>query len=58
MAEISCVASEPILNVVSPVPTYFLSGLLDADSTDLYITFAVKHLLWSRHSALFLQLHP
>ena len=46
------------LNEVSAIPKYFLSGLLGADNTALYTMFAVKHLLSSGHSALFLQLHP
>ena len=37
---------------------YFLSGLLGADTTSLHTMFAVKHLLSSRHSAVFLQMHP
>ena len=46
------------LNEVSAITKYFLSGLLGADTTALYTMFAVKHLLSSEHSALFLQLHP
>ena len=46
------------LNEVSAIAKYFLRGLLGADATTLYIMFAVKHLLSSGHSALFLQLHP
>ena len=46
------------LNKVSPIPKYFLSGLLGADTTALYTMFAVKHLLSSGDSTLFLQLHP
>ena len=45
------------LNEVSAIPKYFLSGLLGADTAALYTMFAVKHLLSSGHSALFLQLH-
>ena len=37
---------------------YFFSGLLGADATALHTMFTVKHLLSSRHSALFLQMHP
>ena len=37
---------------------YFLSGLLSANTTALYTMLAVKHLLSSGHSTLFLQLHP
>ena len=33
------------LNVVSAIPKYFLSGLLDDDTTALYTMFVVKHLL-------------
>ena len=39
---------------VSAIPKYFLSGLLLRTDT----MFAVKHLLSSGYSALFLQLHP
>ena len=46
------------LNLVSAIRKHFLSGLLGADITALYTMFAVKHLLSSVHSALFLQLHP
>ena len=46
------------LNEIYAIPKYFLSGLLGADTTALYTMFAVKHLLSSRHSTLFLQLHP
>ena len=46
------------LNEVSAIPKLFLSGLLGADTTALYTMFAVKRLLSSGHSALFLLLHP
>ena len=46
------------LNKVFSIPKYFLSGLLYADTTALYTIFAVKPLLSSGHSPLFLQLHP
>ena len=36
------------LNVISAIPKYILSGLLDADNTVLYTMLAVKHLLSSR----------
>ena len=50
-----CVVSETIFKWA--IPKYFLSGLLGADITILYTMFAVKHLLSSRHSVLFLELH-
>ena len=49
---------ERSLNEVSAILKYFLSGLLGADTTALYTVFAVKHLLSSGHSPLFLRLHP
>ena len=57
VVEISCVVLKQSLNVVSAIIKYFLSGLVGADTTALYTIFAVKHLLPSGHSALFLQLH-
>ena len=45
------------LNAVSAIRTYFLSGLLGADTTALYTMFAVKRLLSNGHSALYQQLH-
>ena len=44
------------LNEVFAILKY-LSGLLGVDATALYAMFAVKHLLSSGHSTLFLQLH-
>ena len=46
------------LIAVSAIPKYILSGLLGADITVLDTMFAVKHLLSSGHSTLFLQLYP
>ena len=44
--------------MISAIPKYFLSGLLGAYTAALHAMFAVKHLLSSGHSALFLQLLP
>ena len=43
---------------VSAIRKYFSTGILGSGNPALYTTFAVRHLLSSAHSALFLQMQP
>ena len=47
--------SDRCLNEVSAIPKYFLSGLLDADTTALYTMTVVNYLLSSGPSAWLLE---